>query len=203
MSRHLQHRLHTQLVTAVAVLDLPLTDLDLERLAVEMTAPVKAMLAEALATADEQAPLAVSVAVPVISAGPHPDVDEAAGVETSEYAGCVSRIGLEIDLDSPAAVLADKLRSSQPDVIATDVPDAATLGLTVRPQSIDCWRWWLSHLNVPVGAVETHGDAATATGQYKGVTIQLRGDGVPELLTDRAAARLAGVIAGGPAGHPW
>lgn len=202
MSRTLQHRLHTQLRTAVAVLDLPLTDLHIEALAVEMTAPVKAMLLETLATAEEETPLPVAVAVPVITAGPPPRIDEAAGVAVSEYAGCVSRIGLDVDLDSAAAALAQKLCSSQPDVIATDVPDATTLGLTVRPQSIDCWRWWLNRLNVPVGAVQTEGDAATATGHYKDVTIQLRGDGVPALLTDKAAARLAGVLAQPPAGHP-
>ncbi|MFM9542271.1 hypothetical protein [Streptomyces turgidiscabies] len=199
MSRDLQHRLHAQLRTAVAFLDLPLGDLDLERLAVEMTAPVKALLAEALATADEQAPLAVSVAVPVISAGPQPDIDEAASTETTEYAGCASRIGVDVDLDSPAAALAQKFRSSQPDVIATDVPDATTLGLTVRPQSLDCWQWWLARLNVPINRSQVEGDAVTGTGHYKGVTIQLRGDGVPELLMDREAARLVGAL---PA-HPW
>jgi hypothetical protein len=68
VSRSLQHRLHTQLRTAVAVLDLPLGDLDLERLAVEMTAPVKAILAEAREDADEEAPLAVAVTVPVLGA---------------------------------------------------------------------------------------------------------------------------------------
>ena len=204
MSRGLQHRLHTQLCTAVAVLDLPLTEQHIERLAVEMTAPVKALLAEALAGAEEEAPLAVAVTAPVISVGPRPYFDEAAGVATSEYAGCVDRIGLDVDLDSPAAALAQKLRSSQPDVTATDVPDAATLGLTVRPQSIDCWRWWLNRLNVPIGAVTTDGDAATATGHHKDVTINLRGEGVPALLTDKAAAQLAGVlVVTVPAGHPW
>lgn len=203
MSRHLQLKLHAQLRTAVAVLDLPLTDLHIEALAVEMTAPVKAMLAEAVASTEEETPLPVAVTVPVIDTSPQPRIDEAAGVAVSEYAGCISRIGLDVDLDSPAAALADKLRSSQPDVTATEVPDATTLGLIVRPQSIDCWRWWLNRLNVPVGDVETQGDAATATGHHKGVTIQLRGDGVPGLLTDKAAARLAGVLAPQPAGHPW
>lgn len=201
MSRTLQHRLHTQLRTAVAVLDLPLTDLHIEDLAVEMTAPVKAMLAEAVAGAEEEAPLPVAVAVPVIGVAPR--VDEAAGVAVSEYAGCVCRINLDVDYDSPAAILAASLRDSQPDVMATDVPDPTTLGLTVRPQSIDCWRWWLGRLNVPINLAKVEGDAVTGTGHYKGVTIQLRGDGVPALLTDEDAARLSGVLVEPAAGHPW
>lgn len=203
MSRTLQHRLHTQLRTAVAVLDLPLTEQHIEGLAVEMTAPVKAMFAEALAAANEQAPLAVAVTVPVLSVGPHPDVDEAVGMETSEYAGCVSRISLDVDLDSPAAVLAQRLRERQPDVTATDVPTNSYIGLTVRPQSLHAWAWWLNELGISADSVTVQGDAAYAVGEKNGVAVQLRGDGVPDLLTDRAAARLAGVLAGGPAGHPW
>ncbi len=203
MSRHLQHRLHTQLVTAVAVLDLPLGDLDIERLAVEMTAPVKAMLAEALATADEQAPLAVSVAVPVINAGTHPDADETASVARTDYGGCIATIGLDVDLDSPAAAFVQRLRDRQPDVIATDVPSWHQVGVTVRPQSLNAWSWWLRELNIAPDQVTLRGESAYATGHRDGVTIHIQGDGVPDLLTDRAAARLAGVLAGGPAGHPW
>ena len=196
MSRTLQHRLHTQLRTAVDLLDLPLTEQHIEGLAVELTPAIAALLAEAQALAVEDAPVAYGVTADTT-------VNEETGVATAEYAGCVSRIQADVDLDSPAAALAQKLRGSQHDVTATDVPDATTLGLTVRPQSIDCWRWWLNRLNVPVGAVETHGEAATATGHYKGVAINLRGDGVPALLADKDTARLAGVLVEPAAGHPW
>lgn len=203
MSRDLQHRLHAQLRTAVDLLDLPLTEQHIEGLAVEMTAPVKAMLAEALAGAEEDAPLPVAVAVPVISPGSGPCFDEAVGVATSEYDGCVNRISLDVDCASPAATLADQLRR-QPDVTATDIPTASYMGLTVRPPSLHAWAWWLHKLGISSDAVTVQGEAAYAVGEKDGVCVQLCGDGVPDLLTDHAAARLAGVLAEtAPAGHPW
>lgn len=203
MSRDLQHRLHTQLRTAVAVLDLPLTEQHIEGLAVEMTAPVKALLAEALAGAEEQAPLPVAVTVPVVSVGSGPCFDEAVGVATSEYDGCVNRISLDVDCDSPAAALADQLRR-QPDVTATDIPTASYMGLTVRPASLHAWAWWLHNLGIGAESVTIQGASAYAVGEKNGVAVQLRGDGVPELLTDHAAARLSGVlVVPVPAGHPW
>ncbi|MGY1498597.1 hypothetical protein ACW4TU_18690 [Streptomyces sp. QTS52] len=203
MSRDLQHRLHTQLRTAVDLLDLPLTEQHIERLAVEMTAPVKALLAEALAGAEEQAPLLVTITVPVISVGSGPCFDDAVGVATSEYAGCVNHIGLDVDCDSPAAALADQLRR-QPDVTATDIPTGTHMGLTVRPPSLHAWAWWLHKLGIPSHAVTVQGEAAYAVGEKDGVCVLLCGDGVPELLTDRPAARLAGVLAEPvAAGHPW
>lgn len=204
MSRSVQRRLHTQLRTAVAVLDLPLGDLDVERLAVEMTAPVKALLAEALASAEEQAPLAVAVPDPEPEpwSGSTLGMDEAAGVATTQYAGCICRISLDVDLDSPAATLAEQLRR-QPDVTATDIPTSSYIGLTVRPPSLHAWAWWLHKLAIGAESVTIQGDAAYAVGVKDGVAVQLCGDGVPELLTDKAAARLAGVLAEPAAGHPW
>ncbi|MGW0821780.1 hypothetical protein [Streptomyces sp. NPDC002845] len=193
MSRHLQHKVRDRLATAIAVLDLPLSDKQTDDLAVELTPVIKAMLAQADATVAELEPVPYTVPADGTS------TDTAAETEVTEYAGCTSRIGLDVDLDSAAAVLAQKLGASQPDVTATDVPDPATLGLTVRPEALEDWRWWLHRLNVAIDSVRTHGDAVTATGHYRGVTIQLRGYGVPALLQDKAAARLAGVIGG----HPW
>ncbi|WP_055535880.1 hypothetical protein [Streptomyces graminilatus] len=202
MSRHLQHRLHTQLRTATALLDLPLTEQHIERLAVEMTAPVKALLAEAVAGTEEQAPLPVTVTAPVIDTGTRPYFDEAVGVATSEYGGCVNRFSLDVDLGSPAVVLAEQLRR-QPDVTATDIPTATFIGLTVRPPSLHAWAWWLHKLNIGAESVTIEGDAAHAVGEKDGVAVQLCGDGVPALLTDRAAARLAGVLVEPAVGHPW
>ncbi|MFF5001759.1 hypothetical protein ACFY3G_02930 [Streptomyces phaeochromogenes] len=192
MSRHLQQQLLARLDTAVTLLDLPLNRDHIERLAVELTPVFKAMLAEQTAAIEEAEPVPFSVAS---------DADAEDETETTQVEGCLCRIGLDIDLDSPAAVLADRLRSSQPDVTATDVPGPTALGLTVKPQSIECWRWWLHRLNVAINSVRTvdDGSAVTAKGSLKGVTIHLRGDGVPELLTDTTAARLSGVLAG----HPW
>jgi hypothetical protein len=180
MSRNLQLRLHAALTTAAAMLDLPLDAHHVERLAVELAPAVKALLAEADATVAELEP--VPYAVP-------------AEVEVTHTDGCLTRTGLDVDLDSPAARLGLQLRASQYDVIATDVPDTTTLGLTVRPQSLDCWRWWVARMGVPADSLTTQGDAVTGTGTCEGVTVHLRGEGVPELLTDQAAARLMGFIA--------
>lgn len=174
MSRHLQLRLHTILQTATATLDLPLDTQHVERLALELTPAVKALLAEADATVAELEPV------------PY---------EVTELDGCTTRTGLDVDLDSPAARLGLQLRHSQHDVIAIDVPDASTLGLTVRPQSLDCWRWWVTRMGVPSDSLTTEGNTSVGTGTCEGVTIQLRGQGVSELLADRSAARLMGFIA--------
>ncbi|MFD6024522.1 hypothetical protein [Streptomyces griseoluteus] len=184
--RPLSHRLRGTLETAVAILDLPLDHRHIEALALELTGPVRAMLAETLAavTADPPVPYALTSA--------EDTTDE---VEVAEYAGCVSRTGLDVDLDSPAARLAQHLSTTQHDVVSTDVPNGQTLGITVRPQSLDCWRWWLGRLGVDPQQVTMIGDTVTGTGHHKGVSIALRGDGVRELLADRGAARLMGVLA--------
>lgn len=186
--RHVPLKLHSAIEFTVGLLDLPLDARQREALALELTGPVRALIAEALAQADACAPVRYAVAARDVDAE-----DEAA---TTEYADCVSRLGGDVDHDCPAAALAYRLRTSQHDVTATDVPDATTLGLTVRPQSLDCWRWWIHRLGVRVDSLRTEGDAVTATGSYQGVTINLRGDGVPELLADTSVARLMGVIGG-------
>lgn len=184
--RHVTHKLHSALEVAVTLLDLPLTTAHLEALALEMTGPVRALIAEALATAGDDSPIRYAVAEPAKGT---------ADVAVSEYAGCTTSVGLDVDLDSPAATLADHLRATQHDVTATEVRDRTALALTVRPQSLTCWSWWVHRLGVRVESVNTRGTAVTATGWYRGVSISLRGEGVPELLTDRSAARLMGLIA--------
>lgn len=184
--RRVPKQLRLSIELAAKLLSLPLTALQLEALALELTGPVRALIAEALADVGDDSPVRYAVAE---SAG------ASAEFEVTEYAGCTSAVGLEVDLDSPAAVLAHKLRSTQYDVVSTEVPDAHTMGITVRPGSIDCWRWWMQRLGVDPQAVATDGSCVTGTGQYKGVTVHLRGQDVPELLTDLPAARLMGVIA--------
>ncbi|MGW3110518.1 hypothetical protein [Streptomyces sp. NPDC001091] len=188
--RHLPNRLHGALHTAVTLLDLPLDQHHIEALTLELTGPVRAMLAEALAAAAADAPVPYA-----LTSGE----DGTGEVEVTEYAGCVSRTGTDVDLDSPAARLAQRLRSSQPDVLSTEVPDGQTLGITVRPQSLDCWRWWLGRLGVDPQQLTTEGGAVTGTGtgtgRHEAITVHLRGEGVPELLADRGAARLMGVLA--------
>lgn len=181
--RHVPHKVHSALELAVTLLDLPLTATHIEALALELTGPVRALIAEALAAVGDDAPVLYAVA--------RGTVEE---FEEAEFAGCTQRVGLDVDLDSPAATLAARLRSTQHDVVSTEVPDGTTLGITVRPQSLACWRWWLGTLGVTPSNVTVDGQAAVGTGSCKGVTVHLRGEGVPDLLTDHAAARLMCVL---------
>ncbi|MGW4300375.1 hypothetical protein ACWEHT_11420 [Streptomyces sp. NPDC004646] len=172
--RHLPIALQSALTTATAALDLPLDHRQIEALALDLTGPVRALIAEAT------------------GAG----TGETAGeVETTEYAGCTVTVGLDVDLDSPAAQLAHRLRTSQHDVTATEVTDPAALGITVRPQSLACWRWWLGRLGIDPSTLTTSGSSVSGTGRHQDVTVHLRGEDVGELLADRQAARLMGVLA--------
>ncbi|MFJ2717466.1 hypothetical protein [Streptomyces sp. NPDC087437] len=182
MSRALQHQLHTRIKTAATMLDLPLNAQHIEGLAVELTPAIRALLAETQATAEEDAPVRCALTT-------ESQLGEAAGVRITEYAGCVSRIGVDVDEDSPAAVLAAELRGRQPDVIATDVPDAKYLGLTVRPQSLDAWRWWLDKLGIAAEVVTQKGDAAHAVGVVGEVAVEVCGAGVPALQAEKSAVR--------------
>jgi len=193
MSRALQQRLHSRLELAAQMLGLPLTSDQLEDLAAELTPAVRALLAEQADTDAETVPVRCAVVVP--------GVEEQAGVQITTYAQCTSRIDTEVDLDSPAARLADELRMGQPDVIATDVPSGTYLGLTVRPQSLHAWRWWIDKLGIATDGITFQDDAAYGMGVVDDVAVAVRADGVPTLLVDRGAARLEGLLAEiGPAG---
>jgi hypothetical protein len=50
-------------------------------------------------------------------------------------------------------------------------------------------------MGVAPDGVTVDGEAVTADGCCRGVTVHLRGEGVPDLLADRGAARLMGLIA--------
>ncbi|WP_405960556.1 hypothetical protein OG235_24490 [Streptomyces sp. NBC_00024] len=195
MSRTLQHKLHSRIEMATVIADLPLTTQQIEHLALELTGPVKALIAEATATTDEIVPVAYALAE---HAGP---VDRT----ITEYAGCRSSIHPEVEEDSPAALLALDMRSTQPDVTATDVPTRTHLTLTVQPQSLHGWIWW--RRKFAVGSVLRHGSVVTGTGRYGEITVQLRGENAGDLLDARAVNRstkkLQDVLAERPAGHPW
>ena len=184
--RHVPHKLHSALEMATAILDLPLTPSQREALALELTGPVRALIAETLAAAGDDSPVQYAVAAPEQAA---PDD----GFEVSEFAGCVTRIGLDVDLDSPAGTVA-AMCQRQPDVTALEIRDAHTIAVTVDPQSLDAWRWWLHRFRIAPAEVVLEGTAATATSTKDGLTVHLRGDGVPAMYTDRAAASLMCLI---------
>jgi hypothetical protein len=194
VSRTLQHQLHSRIETATVLADLPLTAQQVEHLALELTGPVKAMIAEATATADEIVPVAYAVAEQADPTDRH----------VTEYAGCRSSIHPDVDEDSPAALLALEMRT-QPDVTATDVPTRTHLTLAVRPQSLHGWTWW--RRKFAVGSVLRHGSVVTGTGHYGEITVQLRGENAGDLLDSqaitRSAARLQDLLAVRPAEHPW
>ncbi|WP_326729027.1 hypothetical protein [Streptomyces phaeochromogenes] len=193
MSRDLQHRLHTRVDLAVKVLDLPLSAEDIERLAVELTPAVKAILAEGADTAAELAPITYAVAETA-------DPGERC---VSEWAGCTSAIHPDVPEDCPAALLALELRRVQSDMTYTDVPRPADLVLTVRPRTLRAWEWWLQRLSIDTDTVERLGRTVTGTGRYGEVTVHLRGDNVGALLDDEAAQQSAARLSGAFAGHPW
>jgi hypothetical protein len=202
VSRDLQHALHGSLTTAVAVLDLPLTGQHLERLAVELTPAIKGLLAEDRAELADVVPVEYALTE---QAGP---VDR----HITVYAGCTSTIHPEVEEDSPAALLALELRGNQPDVTATDVPTRTHLTLTVRPQSLHGWRWWMDKMSVAPSTTLRHGHVVTGTGHFGEIAVHLRGENIGDLLDDQAAAqsarRLQGFLGGDvparrPAGHPW
>ncbi|MFE3855228.1 hypothetical protein ACFXPN_29355 [Streptomyces griseorubiginosus] len=186
--RTLQHRVHAILRTATDMLDLPLGTQHVERLAVEVTPAVRALLAEVLDGAAAEVPVRYAVVAPDIDPVAHIAVDTEAGVETTEYAGCVSRIALDVDCDSPAAALAVELRQ-QEDVVMTDVPNGDYLGLTVRPQTLDGWRWWLRRFGIAESAVTVQGTNAYAAGRTDKVAVHLCGEDTGTLLSSEVTVR--------------
>ncbi|MEU9245819.1 hypothetical protein [Streptomyces sp. NPDC048385] len=184
--RHVPHKIHSALQMATGLLDLPLTAAHLEALALELTGPVRALIAEAVSDTSADSPVRYAIA--------DPGVTEDGEFEVTEYAGCVTRIGLDVDLDSPAGTVKDKVRR-QPDVTAIEVRDAHTIAVTVEPGSLDSWRWWLHQFAIDPASVKADGTAMTAVGRKDGANVYLRGDGVPALYVDRGAAELMCLIA--------
>lgn len=182
MTRELQPHLRSVVTTATAVIGLPLSGEHAEYLAREITPAVKALIAEAVAAAEENAPIPLGLAPAAWEAvvGERARIE----VETTEYAGCVSRISADVDHDAPAALLAARLRGTQWDVTATDVVSPTYLGVTVRPGSVDAWRWWLRRLTIASSAVTVRGADAHVVGEHDGVSVELRGEGVGALLAN-------------------
>ncbi|MFM9595702.1 hypothetical protein ACKI2C_20230 [Streptomyces brasiliscabiei] len=194
MSRDRQHLIHGAVSTITALRDLPLTEQQVEVLAVDLTPFLTAMLADTDAELADLVPVEYALTEQV---GP---TDRT----VTEYDGCTSSIHPEVEEDSPAALLALELRR-QPDVTATDVPTRTHLTLTVQPQSLHGWKWWRGRL--AVGSILRHGQVVSGTGHYGEITVQLRGSNVGDLLdaqaVQRSARKLQGFLAESPVGHPW
>lgn len=187
MSRALQQQLLARLDSAAAALDLPLTREHLERLAVELTPDVAAMLGKSGATVSRFASAPNAVAE---------DLDGERHVR--EFAGCTLSIRSDVAEDAPAALLGLELQSQQPDVLALDVPTATSLVVTVRPRSPQAWAWWLNRFDAVTCSPEQP-CCTTTTGHYGDIAVELRGEGVPDLLATKSAARRGDFMAG----HPW
>lgn len=183
MSRRLQHRLHTALTTAVATRDLPLTDLHVEALAVELAPFLKAMLAERDATIDELLPAPYLLAT---------DTERV----VSEFEGCRLSIHPDVAEDAPAALLGLGLRHTRTDVVALDVSTATHLTVTVQPKTARAWGWWRTTFDTVANHVP-QSCCTTLTGAYGEVSVEIRGNAVPDLIAREAAQ--ADVLAG----HPW
>ncbi|OQQ16091.1 hypothetical protein B0675_02050 [Streptomyces sp. M41(2017)] len=188
MSRGLQQQLLARLDSAAAALDLPLTREHLERLAVELTPDVAAMLGKNGATVSR-----FTVATNALA-------EDSDGGErhVREFAGCTLSIRSDVAEDAPAALLGLELQRQQRDVLALDVPTATSLVVTVRPRSPQAWGWWLDKFEATTCSPEQP-CGTTTTGHYGDIAVELRGEGVPDLLATKSAARLGPFMAG----HPW
>ncbi|MEU1496107.1 hypothetical protein [Streptomyces sp. NPDC005732] len=189
MSRALQQQLHARIATAAALLDLPLTQDHLERLAAELTPGIKALLAERDATIAELEPAPYSLTATAVDDGER---------ISREYAGCTLRIHPDVAEDCPAALLGLELQATQSDVLVLDVASATDLTVTVRPRSPEAWTWWRRRF-AGVDRRPSQACCATLVGSYGEVRVELRGEGVPELLAQHSANRLQTILAG----HPW
>ncbi|GGY00147.1 hypothetical protein [Streptomyces fructofermentans] len=186
MSRDLQHALHAALTAAAARIDLPLDGQHLERLALELAPDVAALLGRRTAQSYD-------LEVPASAA----DGDDGERY-VREYAGCRLSIQPDVTEDAPAALLGLELQRSQSDVLALDVAGATSLVVTVRPRSPQAWDWWLAKFDAVTCSAEQP-CCTTTTGRYGEIAVELRGEGVPDILADRSADRLSTVTAG----HPW
>ncbi|MGW5736961.1 MULTISPECIES: hypothetical protein [Streptomyces] len=190
MSRALQQQLLHRLDTAAAILDLPLSREQLERLAVELTPSVAALCAERDALIADLEPAPYTLAED-IAAGDGERV-------VREFAGCTLSIRPDVAQDAPAALLGLELQSTQPDVLALDVPSATSLVITVKPRTEQAWDWWQRRFEAVTCSPEQP-CCTTTTGHYGDISVELRGEGVPGLLAARSAGRLSDFMAG----HPW
>lgn len=83
------------------------------------------------------------------------------------------RVDQDVDEDSPAADLALRLRMSQHDVTHTEVRTATEMRITVRPQSVDCLRWWLGRFDADPSTGAYANGAYTARGHRGDVAVEL------------------------------
>jgi hypothetical protein len=189
VSRDLQQWLLSRLDRVTSVLDLPLTRELLERLAVELTPAVTALLTERDAASAEPEPGACAVA----------EQADATERYVREFAGCTLSIDPDVSEDSPAALLGLELQRRQSDVLALDVRGATSLVVTVRPRSTHAWKWWLDEFEA-VACTPEQPCCTTTRGHYGDVAVELRGEGVPDLIgrVERGSDRLGAFMAGHP-----
>lgn len=183
MTRALQQQLLALVETAAAVLDLPLTRNHIDRLAVELTPGVAAMFA-----GDDSAAAELESGSYAFTGS-----DDSAERHVREFAGCTLSIRADVAEDAPAALLGLELQRTQSDVLALDVPSAKALIVTVKPRSPVAWDWWLSKFEATTCSPEQPCCATTA-GRYGDIAVELRGEGVPDLLASKGDFM---------AGHPW
>ncbi|MGW6210993.1 hypothetical protein [Streptomyces sp. NPDC055109] len=185
MSRDLQQQLLTHLDRSVTVLDLPLTREQIERLAVELTPRL--------------APVTGGRAVSGIESDPYTTTATPDGERVvNAVEGCNLSIHPDVAEDSPAALLGAELYRAQSDVLALDVPEAKRLVVTVKPRSAEAWTWWLRKFDA-VRCTPDQPCCTTIVGRFGDIDVELRGDGVPDLLATQSATRLGEFMAG----HPW
>lgn len=87
-----------------------------------------------------------------------------------------------VEPSARSAFLANKLIETHKDVVSAEPVDAATLDLTVQPENLGSWDWWLGRLHIPTGTTTYRGSYATAKGSFGRVQVLLTGLGVGELM---------------------
>jgi len=152
---------------------------------IERGTPNKLAAAEAEYSAWEIVADILGVTLPY---APVPSADESADRLTRLFAPTqvLRESAPDTPEDSPAALLALKMRTSQPDVLATEVINERTLRLTIKPQSLDSWNWWQARFNIDVSSGALRGSVMTATGRHHDVTVHFAAQGVPALTASAA-----------------
>lgn len=183
MSEDLQHKLLATLTTTAQLHSLSLDDSTIQTLASGLAPTIRAWLAERNAVVGELLPAPYALAK---------DAERVVG----EFEGCRLSIHPDVAEDAPAALLGLELRHTRPDVVALDVPTATHLTVTVQPKTARAWGWWRTTFDTVAGHVP-QSCCTTLTGAYGEVSIEIRGNAVPDLIAQEEAQ--ADVLAG----HPW
>ncbi|MFE9684121.1 hypothetical protein [Streptomyces sp. NPDC006285] len=183
MSEDLQQKLLAAITTTTHLHGLPLDAPHIQTLASGLVSTVRAWLAERDAVIGELLP------------APYALAKDAERV-VNEFEGCRLSIHPDVAEDAPAALLGLELRHTRLDVVALDVPTATHLTVTVQPKTARAWGWWRTTFDTVADHVP-QSCCTTLTGTYGEVSIEIRGNAVPDLISQDTAQ--ADVLAG----HPW